>query len=120
MPRTARVHPFALVTFFLSRSIDRPDLNSFPTRRSSDLPGRRDGGQLVSREVGEHHLARAQRGLGYVLARWCSPTSRLTDRKSTRLNSSHSSISYAVLCLEKKTAIVVKCLGFSLSSICRA
>src|SRR2546430_11572422 len=26
-----------------------------------------------------------------------------TDRKSTRLNSSHSQISYAVFCLEKKT-----------------
>src|SRR5688572_31179733 len=26
-----------------------------------------------------------------------------TDRKSTRLNSSHSQISYAVLCLKKKT-----------------
>src|SRR5438309_11465879 len=28
---------------------------------------------------------------------------RLADRKSTRLNSSHSSISYAVFCLKKKT-----------------
>src|SRR5689334_24453726 len=28
---------------------------------------------------------------------------RLGDRKSTRLNSSHSSISYAVFCLKKKT-----------------
>src|SRR2546430_12381497 len=27
-----------------------------------------------------------------------------TDRKSTRLNSSHSQISYAVFCLKKKTA----------------
>src|SRR5689334_24414461 len=27
----------------------------------------------------------------------------LVDRKSTRLNSSHSSISYAVFCLKKKT-----------------
>src|SRR5689334_24133335 len=27
---------------------------------------------------------------------------RLADRKSTRLNSSHSSISYAVFCLKKK------------------
>src|SRR5438309_2818251 len=27
---------------------------------------------------------------------------RLVDRKSTRLNSSHSSISYAVFCLKKK------------------
>src|SRR5689334_23510848 len=28
------------------------------------------------------------------------------DRKSTRLNSSHSSISYAVFCLKKKTSIL--------------
>src|SRR5438309_6661137 len=31
-----------------------------------------------------------------------TPTSCSTDRKSTRLNSSHSSISYAVFCLKKK------------------
>src|SRR2546427_8382388 len=31
--------------------------------------------------------------------------SRLRDRKSTRLNSSHSQISYAVFCLKKKTKI---------------
>src|SRR6266568_336183 len=31
--------------------------------------------------------------------------SRRVDRKSTRLNSSHSSISYAVFCLKKKTPI---------------
>src|SRR2546427_10208684 len=30
------------------------------------------------------------------------------DRKSTRLNSSHSQISYAVFCLKKKKNIVVK------------
>src|SRR2546430_10394218 len=29
-------------------------------------------------------------------------TTTLTDRKSTRLNSSHSQISYAVFCLKKK------------------
>src|SRR2546430_12690867 len=34
-------------------------------------------------------------------ARRASPRS---DRKSTRLNSSHSQISYAVFCLKKKTA----------------
>src|SRR2546427_8102831 len=33
-------------------------------------------------------------------ARRCSPGRR--DRKSTRLNSSHSQISYAVFCLKKK------------------
>src|SRR3712207_7583335 len=30
---------------------------------------------------------------------------RLTDRKSTRLNSSHANISYAVFCLKKKRNI---------------
>src|SRR2546430_3922543 len=33
---------------------------------------------------------------------WCSSHSTDTDRKSTRLNSSHSQISYAVFCLKKK------------------
>src|SRR3712207_6946688 len=33
--------------------------------------------------------------------RWC-PTQFQEDRKSTRLNSSHANISYAVFCLKKK------------------
>src|SRR5690348_17805667 len=32
-----------------------------------------------------------------------SPAPQVRDRKSTRLNSSHPSISYAVFCLKKKT-----------------
>src|SRR3712207_8709774 len=31
------------------------------------------------------------------------------DRKSTRLNSSHANISYAVFCLKKKTHSVIPC-----------
>src|SRR3712207_1961514 len=34
-----------------------------------------------------------------------SPEADLVDRKSTRLNSSHANISYAVFCLKKKTAL---------------
>src|SRR2546430_8167121 len=34
--------------------------------------------------------------------KWPSRSPPLTDRKSTRLNSSHSQISYAVFCLKKK------------------
>src|SRR5699024_12120898 len=34
----------------------------------------------------------------------CVCPKRNTDRKSTRLNSSHGSISYAVFCLKKKTS----------------
>src|SRR5256886_9834495 len=33
----------------------------------------------------------------------------LGDRKSTRLNSSHSQISYAVFCLKKKTTTPIRC-----------
>src|SRR5258707_1133254 len=33
---------------------------------------------------------------------WVSEITRLLDRKSTRLNSSHANISYAVFCLKKK------------------
>src|SRR5258707_2597988 len=33
---------------------------------------------------------------------WASPWWWRTDRKSTRLNSSHANISYAVFCLKKK------------------
>src|SRR5256885_6923550 len=39
-----------------------------------------------------------------VALRWAAlDTDNLTDRKSTRLNSSHLVISYAVFCLKKKT-----------------
>src|SRR2546430_10363714 len=43
------------------------------------------------------------RGHGDLLARvMVEVPTRLKDRKSTRLNSSHSQISYAVFCLKKK------------------
>src|SRR5690242_21320943 len=45
-------------------------------------------------EVEEHRVLRDALAVG-----------RLRDRKSTRLNSSHMSISYAVFCLKKKTEI---------------
>src|SRR5689334_24011767 len=42
----------------------------------------------------------------WMVYRFDSPLLKLNrDRKSTRLNSSHSSISYAVFCLKKKTPI---------------
>src|SRR5690349_22482885 len=51
----------------------------------------------------EHRRARrAQRSRG---------RRRRRDRKSTRLNSSHVEISYAVFCLKKKKRIIVEELG---------
>src|SRR5258707_6748989 len=40
------------------------------------------------------------------------------DRKSTRLNSSHANISYAVFCLKKKNATTSK-YRFSLKELCK-
>src|SRR5689334_24120564 len=40
------------------------------------------------------------------------------DRKSTRLNSSHSSISYAVFCLKKKKKVTLVCGPVQLILIC--
>src|SRR3712207_8967391 len=46
---------------------------------------------------------RAQgRGGGVIHLRRDGPADSLRDRKSTRLNSSHANISYAVFCLKKK------------------
>src|SRR5688572_31869238 len=76
------------------------DLHSFPTRRSSDLgdPGRRPGVRPAGPSPADG-ADRAGRGEGGV--RLAVPD---RDRKSTRLNSSHSQISYAVFCLKKKKA----------------
>src|SRR3989442_9355080 len=41
---------------------------------------------------------------------------RLKDRKSTRLNSSHVRISYAVFCLKKKKKRIIKCGSTSLNT----
>src|SRR5437879_10713660 len=45
-----------------------------------------------------------RRGLTISVS-WYSIVSLMTDRKSTRLNSSHRCISYAVFCLKKKKKI---------------
>src|SRR5436190_6418551 len=77
--------------FIICCYADSRDLHSFPTRRSSDL---RETGTLP--EAGMQ--SRPDQGaLLTILARL------VRDRKSTRLNSSHTVISYAVFCLKKKS-----------------
>src|SRR5688572_11865758 len=66
--------------------------SSTRTRVSFDLAIRQLGGSAVILETGSSQLGR-----GETIA----DTARV-DRKSTRLNSSHSQISYAVFCLKKK------------------
>src|SRR5690625_6319981 len=89
--------PCSCLTFFFYSYRDHQSLHSFPTRRSSDLTG--DPVPAGGATRGEHPQGRRvpeQPGPG--------------DRKSTRLNSSHVAISYAVFCLKKKNSIIV--VGF--------
>src|SRR5204862_2987911 len=76
--------------FFFQCSGAHRDLHSFPTRRSSDLPRGLPWGRMGRFISGRTRTGRS--------GGWC----KATDRKSTRLNSSHVEISYAVFCLKKK------------------
>src|SRR5437660_8130742 len=72
-------------------------LHSFPTRRSSDLEN------LRARTFCKHlDLKTIQHGIAVFRQAEISGAQLRKDRKSTRLNSSHVAISYAVFCLRKK------------------
>src|SRR5699024_12637903 len=93
---------FLSFCFFLCLPLHHPHLHSFPTRRSSDLrhrllppPGQEDS-VLVDHLLLPQHLPGQSREVEV------GALHRLGDRKSTRLSSSHVSISYAVFCLKKK------------------
>src|SRR3712207_8987769 len=99
--------------FLMIRRPPRSTLFPYTTLCRSTHPGHRPPG-LVREEVAigrtgvpgwgeraaapEHHLVGHE--LPVVL-----PDRTLGDRKSTRLNSSHANISYAVFCLKKKQVL---------------
>src|SRR5690606_40204786 len=104
----------------LSSVAHPPALHSFPTRRSSDL-GQPDIGVVLFHGSNQVHqvfrLARVWVVVGEVAIDVAKQRNNGTaqgfdqlrrndaggaDRKSTRLNSSHVKISYAVFCLKKK------------------
>src|SRR5207302_11410126 len=103
-----------LFYFFSSPGDPRP-LHSFPTRRSSDLAvrgagrgGDRRGGLRDDFAGAACRLLPARAARASVRDLLRRDPDRLGagvrggDRKSTRLNSSHVKISYAVFCLKKK------------------
>src|SRR5690348_17791503 len=97
---------------FFYDSSDPRTLHSFPTRRSSDLIAHRDAHLHDLEHADLAGVAPALRGrdgldrldsFDVLHARNGQPQGRMIlDRKSTRLNSSHPSSSYAVFCLKKK------------------
>src|SRR5436309_4471735 len=95
----SRCPPLVLSVFlFFLLSVHLRVLHSFPTRRSSDLRGGRPRASSKARRT---------------CAAASAPASRRSrsDRKSTRLNSSHVKISYAVFCLKKKIAYIAGKIG---------
>src|SRR2546430_3927679 len=88
--RPPRSTLFPYTTLFRSRGIGddrhRPARARFHQRIAASLVVAADDEQIGGAEEGRHPLVRNEG----------------RDRKSTRLNSSHSQISYAVFCLKKK------------------
>src|SRR5207245_3009353 len=76
-----------------------PHRNTFPRPEYAGAESPRVVDQsrvnLLSRQFGKHES-------GSIATTICGRSIGTTDRKSTRLNSSHGSISYAVFCLKKK------------------
>src|SRR5207253_9907543 len=108
---------FSASSFFFAASCAHADLHSFPTRRSSDLGGVPAPDDLwaapdprgcdpicvgADAALGQHAVERVWELVDPRLgvSELQPPGDR--DRKSTRLNSSHVAISYAVFCLKKK------------------
>src|SRR5438874_12279298 len=92
------------LSHLLQSSAYHLESHSFPTRRSSDL-------HLYATGSNSCHSRFKPYCLRPILTQYDSRTCcrqrkcltvRTEDRKSTRLNSSHVEISYAVFCLKKK------------------
>src|SRR5690606_40407434 len=106
--------PYALSRYLAFR----PIRHSFPTRRSSDLrPYDHVPSVAAFRRVRPHHHSVVDDNMIGILNRGVASLETASypdtaasgrarcvhqDRKSTRLNSSHVKISYAVFCLKKK------------------
>src|SRR3712207_7946036 len=99
--RPPRSTLFPYTTLFRSKTNGRNDGSNLPRTRIRNaanteppIPGADTAPSIESlqrgREVADDHVH--------------SSASHRSDRKSTRLNSSHANISYAVFCLKKKTS----------------
>src|SRR5699024_11278063 len=104
---------YFILLFLFSLFCSHRDLHSFPTRRSSDLTNltilTMSLPPFILHEIVLKSAYRLYKIYEYLLRHISTlqyglvPFQKQTDRKSTRLNSSHVSISYAVFCLKKKT-----------------
>src|SRR5439155_13552251 len=104
---------FLLYAFFFLLIIRRPPRSTlFPYTTLFRSPARRACAQSrpPSRRRGLRRACAPSRRSSPHCTR--PRACRTLDRKSTRLNSSHVAISYAVFCLKKKTAAPVTWIAF--------
>src|SRR3712207_7954840 len=97
------------IFFLMIRRPPRSTLFPYTTLfRSDELHGPPGGRRAVGRAA--HRLLRGNERL--VVDAEAVAEERARDRKSTRLNSSHANISYAVFCLKKKKkhSYTVQCM----------
>src|SRR5690348_18196924 len=92
---------FSIFFFLMIRRPPRSTLFPYTTLFRSHLA--RAGGHRKSLLARDHAVPGKD-----CRQRRSRPLARLEDRKSTRLNSSHPSISYAVFCLKKKKKNKIK------------
>src|SRR3712207_7117200 len=97
--RPPRSTLFPYTTLFRSRS---PRYQPNDGRRSSEGRCWTHGTQRSGAGKQEDAMTPRQRILATIGALSLAVTLVVGDRKSTRLNSSHANISYAVFCLKKK------------------
>src|SRR3712207_8942724 len=99
--RPPRSTLFPCTTLFRSLKVHRADVRDDADVRLADRRELGDLPEAAHRELQHEHLRALRRG--EELER--QPDLRVEDRKSTRLNSSHANISYAVFCLKKNIHI---------------
>src|SRR5688572_32772496 len=104
---------FDFFVFFFFLMIRRPPISTlFPYTTLFRSPERRwDLGGVEHPDA----AGRAGADVDQPAATGHARHGRVEDRKSTRLNSSHSQISYAVFCLKKKIIEIIKSLSINFS-----
>src|SRR5947207_10485113 len=85
---------FAIIAFFLFHDTATPEIYTLSLHDALPISGRPDRSRV------RRHPGRADRGTRRRTGR--GDRGAGVDRKSTRLNSSHTVSSYAVFCLKKK------------------
>src|SRR5206468_10050400 len=99
----ARTSPIVSHPFFFFNDPAPTEIYTLSLHDALPISRQRRGDQRPRHDLrGRHRPARGRPEVAAVQYRNRRSTSSRSDRKSTRLNSSHDQISYAVFCLKKK------------------